>query len=145
VDPCSAVVCCPNNFRYDAPLPEGLVRITNLARYDGWASLAEEEYKQRKREWYGRSAAEAVKFVPDFRSRVKDTDMFTPRTIQRFTGHLNGAVYGSRRKIRDGRTHLSNLFLCGTDQGFLGIVGALLSGISMANLHVLKGSGAGGG
>src|SRR2546428_9324301 len=29
-----------------------------------------------------------------------------------------------------------NLFICGNDQGFLGIVGAMLSGISMANLHV---------
>jgi hypothetical protein len=43
--------------------------------------------------------------------------------------------------VRDGRTHLSNLFLCGTDQGFLGITGAMLSGITMANVHVL---GAGG-
>ena len=42
-------------------------------------------------------------------------------------------------KVKDGRTHLENLFLAGTDQGFLGIVGAMLSGISMANLHVLQG------
>jgi hypothetical protein len=41
--------------------------------------------------------------------------------------------------VRDGRTHLSNLYLCGTDQGFLGIVGAMLSGISMANYHILQG------
>ena len=66
------------------------------------------------------------------------TDMFTPRTIRKYTGHINGAVYGSPRKIRDGVTEFSNLYLCGTDQGYLGIVGALLSGISMANLHVLK-------
>jgi len=37
-----------------------------------------------------------------------------------------------------GTTYLENLFICGTDQGFLGIVGAMLSGISMANLHVLQ-------
>src|SRR5207249_719118 len=41
-------------------------------------------------------------------------------------------------KFKTGRTHLENLFICGNDQGFLGIVGAMLSGISMANLHVLK-------
>ena len=68
------------------------------------------------------------------------TDMFTPRTIKKFTGHLNGAIYGAPHKIRNGRTHLSNLYLCGTDQGFLGIVGAMLSGISMANYHILQGS-----
>jgi phytoene dehydrogenase-like protein len=66
------------------------------------------------------------------------TDMFTPRTITKFTGHLNGAIYGAPVKNRQGRTALSNLYLCGTDQGFLGIVGAMLSGISMANYHILQ-------
>jgi hypothetical protein len=42
-------------------------------------------------------------------------------------------VYGSPRKRLDGATHLSNLFLCGTDQGFIGIVGAMFSGVAMAN------------
>ena len=36
--------------------------------------------------------------MPDFRSRVIDTDMFTPTTIRRFTGHDNGAVYGAPRQ-----------------------------------------------
>ena len=76
--------------------------------------------------------------MPGFRDRVVATDLFTPRTIQRYTGHLNGAVYGAPRKIRDGRTRLENLFICGTDQGLVGIIGAMLSGITMANLHVLS-------
>jgi phytoene dehydrogenase-like protein len=67
--------------------------------------------------------------------------MFTPRTIEHFTGHLDGAVYGAPVKSRTGRTALGNLYLCGTDQGFLGIVGAMLSGISMANYHVLQKGG----
>ena len=92
----------------------------------------------RKREWHARSVAEAVKRIPDFRSHVKFVDVFTPRTLHRFTGHCNGAVYGAPRKTPDGRTRLANLFLCGTDQGFLGIVGAMLSGISMANYHILQ-------
>ena len=66
------------------------------------------------------------------------TDMFTPRTIQRYTGHVNGAVYGSPKKRRDGCTPVENLFICGTDQGFLGIIGAMLSGITIANLQVLS-------
>ena len=64
--------------------------------------------------------------------------MFTPRTIRRYTGHANGAIYGSPEKRRDGTTGLENLFLCGTDQGFLGIVGSLLSGVSIANAHLLR-------
>ena len=70
---------------------------------------------------------------------VLDTDMFTPTTIVRFTGHDNGAIYGSPEKHLDGKTHLQNLFICGTDQGFVGIIGAITSGIGMANMHCLKG------
>ena len=76
--------------------------------------------------------------MPDFRSHVFETDVFTPRTIRKFTGHYQGAVYGAPRKVLDGRTSIENLYLCGTDQGFLGIIGAMLSGITMANNHLLK-------
>jgi hypothetical protein len=41
-------------------------------------------------------------------------------------------------KQLDGTTHLKNLFLCGTDQGFVGIIGAIVSGISIANMHCLR-------
>ena len=43
-----------------------------------------------------------------------------------------------RKKQLDGKTHLDNLFVCGTDQGFVGIIGTIVSGISMANQHCLR-------
>ena len=76
--------------------------------------------------------------MPDFRGSVIETDMFTPLTIHRFTGHANGSVYGSAQKRRDGTTHLKNLYICGNDQGLVGIVGTIISGISIANRHLLK-------
>jgi phytoene dehydrogenase-like protein len=138
VDVSSGVICCPNNFQFENPLPEGIIRITNLANFDLWNRLGEEEYKAQKAAWLGTTLKEVVKFVPDFRDSIVFTDIFTPKTIHKFTSHINGAVYGTPNKIKTGRTHLDNLFICGTDQGFLGIVGAMLSGISMANLHVLQ-------
>ena len=81
--------------------------------------------------------ASAARFVPDCRQHVIDMDMFTPRTIQRYTWHDNGAVYGAPEKRLDGRTKFANLFICGTDQGYVGIVGSLLSGILVANRHLL--------
>lgn len=72
------------------------------------------------------------------------TDMFTPTTVEKFTGHFRGAIYGAPDKNPEGRTALSNLYLCGTDQGMLGIVGSMLSGISMANQHLLQASVPGG-
>ena len=69
------------------------------------------------------------------RQDITFTDVFTPTTVERYTGHFGGCVYGSPDKSRDGTTPYQGLYLCGTDQGFLGIVGSMLSGISMANLH----------
>jgi len=147
VDIRSGVICLPNNFAYgDRNLPEGIFRVTCLANYALWAPLPEEEYQADKKRWFAEATRSARRFLPPVEDAVLAraqlaTDMFTPRTIRKFTGHLNGAIYGAPRKVRNGRTHLRNLYLCGTDQGFLGIVGAMLSGISMANYHVLQGKG----
>ena len=129
----SGMICSPNNFVYDEPLTEGSVRISSLADYDRWAALEPDVYRLAKLLWYDKMVASAVRFVPDFRNAVIETDMFTPTTIQRFTGHTNGAIYGAPDKRYDGRTHLKNLFLCGNDQGLVGIVGTIISGIVIAN------------
>ncbi len=134
----SGVICSPNNFAYDEALDLGTMRITALANFDYWHGLDQRQYQLEKLRWYERITASAVRFVPDYRSRVLDTDMFTPQTIVRFTGHDNGAVYGAPEKQLNGCTHLPNLFICGTDQGFVGIIGSILSGISMANQHCLR-------
>ncbi|HLJ12665.1 MAG TPA: NAD(P)/FAD-dependent oxidoreductase [Planctomycetaceae bacterium] len=133
------IVCSPNNFAYDKPLEEGAVRITALANPSHWMNFArEEDYVAAKAAWHERIVEAALRHIPDFRPAAIDIDMFTPRTIKHFTGHANGCVYGAPRKRWDGTTPFDNLFLCGTDQGFLGIVGAMLSGIAMANRHVLR-------
>lgn len=137
----TGVICSPNNYLYPAEkgkLEDGVIRLTTIANFDAWAALSEPEYLRKKMWWYDRSVASAVRFIPDFRSHVIDTDVFTPKTIRRFTSHDNGAVYGAPEKKLDGTTHLRNLFMCGTDQGFVGIVGSIVSGISMANMHCLK-------
>ncbi|MCA9103560.1 MAG: NAD(P)/FAD-dependent oxidoreductase, partial [Planctomycetales bacterium] len=138
VDPTSGVICSPNNFAYEQPLDEGAIRVTSLANYRQWRDLDRPDYESAKRHWYDRVTAAIVGVVPDFRPHVVATDMFTPTTIERFTLHENGAVYGAPWKRYDGTTHLKNLFICGTDQGWVGIIGAIVSGISMANRHVLR-------
>jgi phytoene dehydrogenase-like protein len=137
VDTRSGMVCSPNNFAYDEPLGEGCMRISSLANYERWAALDADAYRLAKLRWYDRTIASAVRFVPDFRSAVIATDVFTPTTVTRFTGRQRGAIYGATRKRHDGRTHLNNLFICGADQGLVGIIGALLSGVVVANRHML--------
>ncbi|MFN7730592.1 MAG: phytoene dehydrogenase, partial [Pirellula sp.] len=136
----TGVICSPNNYEYapeEGPLDAGFIRLTTIADPDRWCQLDDGEYQRQKFRWYDAAVASCVRFIPDFRRRVIDTDIFTPKTIRRFTSHDNGAVYGAPDKKLDGTTHLRNLFLCGTDQGYVGIVGAIVSGISMANRHCL--------
>jgi phytoene dehydrogenase-like protein len=144
VDERSGVLCCPENFRREPgdAAPPPLFRLTALASPSYWLGLPEAEYGVAKA-----AAAHAL-----LRGAARQTgvgelaaaevvDAFTPRTIRRYTGHVNGAVYGSPAKARDGRTPVANLFIIGTDQGFLGITGAMLSGISIANQYGLRGKG----
>ncbi len=138
IDVTSGVLCCPNNFNYPQPLAEGMLRLTNLASPRLWNEPSRKEYIQAKKNCRTEALESLFTFFPDFRDSVVFLDTFTPKTIYKYTGHLNGAVYGSPRKIKNGTTPVENLFICGTDQGFLGIVGATLSGISMANFHVLQ-------
>ncbi|MCA9030637.1 MAG: NAD(P)/FAD-dependent oxidoreductase [Planctomycetaceae bacterium] len=140
IDTRSGIICSPNNFKYvdSQQLEEGFIRITALANPQYWMSIPDEEYYPAKQHWCDQMAAAAVEHIPDFRPHIVDTDIFTPRTIKKYTGHLNGAVYGAPHKILDGTTGVENLFICGTDQGFLGIVGSMLSGITIANNHLLR-------
>lgn len=141
IDARTGVICSPNNFAYGSEsreLADGVVRITAQADFGRWQSLSESEYKLEKLRGFDRMAASAVRFMPDFRGRVIDTDLFTPTTIRRFTSHDNGAIYGAPEKKLDGTTRLKNLFLCGTDQGYVGIIGSIISGIAMANQHCLR-------
>jgi len=144
-EPChvdSGVICSPNNFAYDRPLEENTLRLTVMANNRFWFEQPDEAtYQAQKQDWNRRIFEAALQHIPDFRQHIVDLDTFSPRTIRKYTGHLNGCVYGTPDKHWEGTTHLSNLFLCGTDQGMLGIVGAMFSGISMANRHLLGGQG----
>ena len=96
----SGVICSPNNFAYATTARSTTARCASRRWPTSTAgrSLDEDDYRLEKLRWYDRITASAVRFVPDFRGRVIDTDMFTPTTIVRFTGHDNGAVYGAPRQ-----------------------------------------------
>lgn len=142
IDSSSAVVCFPNNFTHD-DYDEGVLRVTNIANFDLWNEqllLSKEVYKEKKLDVFNQSLSILKNCGLNSDYEVLFKDIFTPTTIKRYTNHFGGTVYGSTLKSRNGTTPIKGLYICGTDQGFLGIVGSMLSGISMANLHVLQGS-----
>ena len=136
VDVRSGVFCTPNNYAGSEDT-EPLARLTVLANYGRWVALDEHEYQARKLALAEASLASVARFVPDVRPHTTFQDVFTPRTIEKFTGRLGGAVYGTPDKRKDGCCGVQNLHLVGTDQGMVGIVGALVSGLSIANRYAL--------
>lgn len=141
----SAVICFPNNFTTDSNMTneysEGVIRLTFMANYEQWRDLKDHhplEYEEQKANVLNSSIELIKKEYPEFKGKLTFSDVFTPTTIEKFTGHQRGCVYGSTTKYRNGKLPFPNLYICGTDQGFLGIIGAILSGISIANLYGLQ-------
>jgi phytoene dehydrogenase-like protein len=134
-DPSSAVLCFSNNFSEDS-LEEGVFRVTHLAG-SKWPERGTEDYEERKKALYTDALDQLDKLVEKGPATPSFQDAFTPKTVEHFTRHHGGTIYGSPDKRRDGRTEIEGLYLIGTDQGYLGIVGSMLSGITMANHRVL--------
>jgi phytoene dehydrogenase-like protein len=138
VDLSSGVICIPDNFDYPEKSDTRVIRITNLANCRYWLSINPMENIRAKKVWHAKALDAIAEYRTDVREKVAFFDIFTPRTIERYTGHLNGAVYGAPDKVWSGKTPVPNIYLCGTDQGFLGIIGSMLSGITVANSYLLK-------
>lgn len=132
------VICFPDHFSGLAPADLQQIRVTNAANYPLWKALAPEAYGPMKKRWAAASVAASEEIIGNYQQSIVYQDSFTPVTIERFTRKAEGAVYGSAVKIGDGITPWPNLFIAGTDQGFLGIVGAMLSGITIVNRHILQ-------
>jgi phytoene dehydrogenase-like protein len=145
IDAEMGVINFPANFHGLSKDEETQVRVTHPANYALWRELnrgagdggRSDSYLAAKEDCAARSLAAISKIVGDFSKNIVYDDAFTPLTIEDYSGKAEGAVYGSPVKIKDGRTSYENLFIAGTDQGYLGIVGAMLSGVSMVNRHIL--------
>ncbi|MAX66754.1 MAG: hypothetical protein CME66_07435 [Halobacteriovoraceae bacterium] len=135
-DSSSAVFCLPDNYNRQNDQGHAMARITYMANYDLWKAMERKSYLLQKEEVFKEAKKLSEKLIkPNSEPLFKD--VFTPTTIERYTNHFDGTVYGSTTKLRDGKTEIEGLHIIGTDQGFLGIVGSMLSGISMANLYGL--------
>lgn len=138
LDPSWGVICFPGNFSGLPPEELVQVRVTNAASYPLWKGLSAEAYGLAKQRWTLAATCVSEEIIGNYRQSIVYQDSFTPLTIERYTRKAEGAVYGSGVKIKDGVTPWPNLFLAGTDQGYLGIVGAMLSGITIVNRHILR-------
>ncbi len=139
VDFSSGVICFPGSFHGIEVKNELEIRSTHLASYSKWKELSSDKnsYLEQKNHCSSESLKRIEALTGKFASRITYQNSFTPVTIERYTSKIKGAIYGNPTKIKNGDIGLSNIFLAGTDQGFLGIIGSMLSGVSIVNQHIL--------
>ncbi len=109
-------------------------------KFDGttWMKRGD-EYNQIKEGVSQEMLAFTERFMPGFRRLVDYYELSTPLTVENFTGHASGMIYGQacdpNRLFRDQwkiKTSLKNLYLTGSDVGTPGVNGALMGGVMSA-------------
>ncbi len=134
----AGVICCVENFKSSKKLNK-IIKVTFYGNYSAWSKLDKKEYIKNKKTIIDYAKSKLQLYLPKEKRNPVYIDCFTPKTIKRYTSHLNGMVYGSTDKFKDGLFHASkDLILIGADQGNVGITGCILSGASMANKHGLS-------
>lgn len=126
-------ICLSHRYQGKAADSEAVIRVTNLGNYSRWRKLSPSAYAEAKKAAAGAAAEVAEGIIGPFRDRAIFHDSFTPVTINRFSRRPGGAIYGSPEKHWDGDLGVEGLLLAGTDQGLVGVVGAMISGVNIAN------------
>ena len=107
-------------------------------KHSFWDNLSADDYIAQKNKLADVLWDQLIKLFPKLSdASILYKDMLTPVTIGRYTGHPNGTLYGGKIKSFDGRTSLNNLHIIGNDQGQIGIMGALTSGVVVSNYNVI--------
>jgi phytoene dehydrogenase-like protein len=70
--------------------------VTANARYEDWAGLSAEEYRQQKRDLVEGALDALEQYVPGVRRKVDWVEAATPLTFERYTGHLCGSGFGTK-------------------------------------------------
>ena len=66
------------------------------ARHADWAALAPEQYRAEKARMTEETIASLERRIPNLRQIIDYTCAATPRTFERYTGHLQGATFGTK-------------------------------------------------
>jgi all-trans-retinol 13,14-reductase len=126
--------------------------IIGFIKFEEFAKWSETKWKHRGEEYEAfkqqltNTLLELVeRKFPGFSELIDYTELSTPLTVKSFTGHHEGAIYGSpstasefSKRSFDPRTPIKNLYMTGADLVSLGIMGALMGGVVTAS-HLLGG------
>ena len=118
VDLKSGVICLPDNYGPHVNPTESKIRITHPANFQKWDALSKDLYIGVKEDWEEKIMGNSMNYLDgghgtldELNQKTTLMDTFTPTTIKHFTSHINGTLYGSPTKRRDGSTKYKTSFL----------------------------------
>jgi all-trans-retinol 13,14-reductase len=82
--------------RPDAREPRYTIVASTNARWEDWATLDPDAYRQAKEALIARTLEVLERFLPGVREEISHIEAATPRTIHHYTGHLMGASFGTK-------------------------------------------------
>ena len=106
------------------------------ARYSDWQGLSEADYLRRKEEVTEKALSCVDKVIPGTRAKIDSVCTSTPLTVERYTGHAQGASFGTKFEglplSQNMHQEISGLFHAGS-------VGIIMSGwLGAANYGVIQ-------
>ncbi|MCB9092200.1 MAG: NAD(P)/FAD-dependent oxidoreductase [Halobacteriovoraceae bacterium] len=112
-----------------------IVSSTN-ARWEDWANLDDEQYKNEKHKMIEETITALEKYIPSVREKIDFVDAATPLTIRRYTHHPRGTSFGTKFEGLEVSMNLhkeiSGLFHAGS-------VGIIMSGwLGAANYGIIQ-------
>jgi len=97
-------------------------------------SIAEEDYHSFKEEYSEKIISEFTDIFPEMKGRFKVLEALSPRSYQRYTGSINGSMYGLKKTVNNASlnpvTDIKGFYLAGQSVKIPGITGALVSALS---------------
>lgn len=76
------------------------------AEIKDWQNYSQEEYKAEKQKMIEATLDHLERYIPNIRTILDYTEAATPRTFQRYTGHIGGASFGTKFEGLDISTSL---------------------------------------
>ncbi|MDQ0273726.1 phytoene desaturase family protein [Cytobacillus purgationiresistens] len=125
---------------------ESTLTMMQICSYDDWNKLNKEEYLQKKKEITQIYLDRLEKIYPGIKEKVKHIELATPLTVERYTGHTKGAIYGAAQTVEQSlhrslpqMTPIPQLYLVGawTKPG-AGYSGVISSGYNLATTILTK-------
>jgi phytoene dehydrogenase-like protein len=108
------------------------------SRYEDWATLTDDEYAASKADLAETTIDALEKYLPDARDKIDCVEVATPKTFERYTGHIEGASFGTKFEGLKISTDLPNVvpgaFHTGSSAIIMsGWLGAANYGVIVAN------------